>query len=145
VQIIWEDGHLGGAYVFLDPADDGAAEGVKVAVVLKPPDNFCRRKRPPHAEIAHGSGDGRRGPKPQALALLYWLTSSSVTCCSEYDPFSLNKKENTTLSYITKLIGNSHLEQGKVRFTVLNNSLCLFDYNISILTHILSNPNFSLK
>jgi hypothetical protein len=64
------------AYVFLDPANDGAAEGVEVAVILEPTDHFRRRQRPLHAEIAHGRGDGRRerGPK-SALPLLYGLTS----------------------------------------------------------------------
>jgi hypothetical protein len=67
------------AYVFLDPANDGAAEGVEVAVILEPTDHFRRSQRRPHAEIAHGSGDGRRGRGPKS-ALPFCMDSQVSDC-----------------------------------------------------------------
>lgn len=59
----------GEAYVVLDLPNDGAAEGVEIAVILEPP-HHLRSRRPPRLEIAHGIGFGSAGWKPQSLVSL---------------------------------------------------------------------------
>ena len=52
-------GHGSRAYVVLDLADDGAAEGVEVAVVLEAPHHFLRGRLPPHvvaSDVGHREG-----------------------------------------------------------------------------------------
>ena len=55
-------GGLGGAHVVLDLADDGAAEGVEISVILEAPHHLRSSRLPPPAEAAEvGHGDGERG------------------------------------------------------------------------------------